>query len=69
MGNQVTILALPWLVLQLTQSPFQLGIVGALEFGKKPFQLDNRVAVWALTNTASLNKGKPALKLTEKVRN
>jgi MFS family permease len=28
----VTILALPWLVLQLTQSPFQLGIVGALEF-------------------------------------
>jgi MFS family permease len=31
-GNQVTILALPWLVLQLTQSPFQLGIVGALEF-------------------------------------
>jgi predicted MFS family arabinose efflux permease len=32
MGNQITILALPWLVLQLTQSPFQLGIVGALEF-------------------------------------
>jgi MFS family permease len=32
LGNQVTILALPWLVLQLTQSPFQLGIVGALEF-------------------------------------
>ena len=31
-GNQVTVLALPWLVLQLTQSPFQLGIVGALEF-------------------------------------
>ncbi len=28
----MTILALPWLVLQLTQSPFQLGIVGALEF-------------------------------------
>jgi len=28
----VTILALPWLVLQLTQSPFQLGVVGALEF-------------------------------------
>ncbi|MFL5913312.1 MAG: hypothetical protein ACJ768_22430 [Gaiellaceae bacterium] len=42
-------------------------LLGALEFGKKPFQLDNRVAVWALTNTASLNKGKPALKLTEKV--
>lgn len=31
-GNQVTILALPWLVLQLTHSPFQLGVVGALEF-------------------------------------
>ena len=30
-------------------------LVGALEFGKKPFQLDNRLAVWALTNTASLN--------------
>jgi hypothetical protein len=42
-------------------------LLGALEFGKKPFQLDNRVAVWALTNTASLNKGKPAVKLTEKV--
>jgi hypothetical protein len=28
---------------------------GALEFGKKPFQLDNRLAIWALTNTASLN--------------
>ncbi|MDQ6714407.1 MAG: MFS transporter, partial [Candidatus Dormibacteraeota bacterium] len=32
LGNQVTILALPWLVLQLTQSPFQLGLVAALEF-------------------------------------
>jgi predicted MFS family arabinose efflux permease len=31
-GNQVTILALPWLVLQLTHSPFQRGLVGALEF-------------------------------------
>jgi transmembrane secretion effector len=32
MGSQVTYLALPWLVLQLTHSPFQLGVVGALEF-------------------------------------
>jgi len=32
LGNQVTVIALPWLVLQLTNSPFQLGIVGALEF-------------------------------------
>jgi hypothetical protein len=30
-------------------------LFGALEFGKKPFQLDNRLAVWALTNTGSLN--------------
>jgi hypothetical protein len=30
-------------------------LLGALEFGKKPFQLDNRLAIWALTNTASLN--------------
>jgi hypothetical protein len=30
-------------------------LFGALEFGKKPFQLDNRLALWALTNTASLN--------------
>ena len=37
MGSQVTYLALPWLVLQLTHSPFQLGIVGALEF--VPFML------------------------------
>jgi len=35
-------------------------LVGALEFGKKPFQLDNRLAVWALTNTASLNSA-PAI--------
>jgi len=42
-------------------------LLGALEFGKKPFQLDNRVAVWALTNTASLNRRTPAVKLTEKV--
>ena len=32
LGNQVTVIALPWLVLQLTNSPFQLGIVAALEF-------------------------------------
>src|SRR5947207_6176056 len=32
LGNQVTVLALPWLLLQLTNSPFQLGVVGALEF-------------------------------------
>ncbi len=31
MGSQVTYLALPWLVLQLTHSPFQLGLVGALD--------------------------------------
>jgi hypothetical protein len=30
-------------------------LVGALDFAKKPFELDNRIAVWALTNTASLN--------------
>jgi hypothetical protein len=42
-------------------------LLGALEFGKKPFQLDNRLAVWALTNTASLNDATPAVKLTEKV--
>jgi hypothetical protein len=42
-------------------------LLGALEFGKKPFQLDNRLGVWALTNTASLNNATPALKLTEKV--
>ena len=36
-------------------------LLGALEFGKKPFQLDNRLAVWALTNTASLNDANPAL--------
>jgi hypothetical protein len=42
-------------------------LLGALEFGKKPFQLDDRVAVWALTNTASLNRRTPAVKLAEKV--
>lgn len=31
LGSQVTYLALPWLVLQLTHSPFQLGLVGALD--------------------------------------
>jgi len=30
-GNEVTSLALPWLVLQLTHSPFQLGLVAALD--------------------------------------
>ena len=30
-------------------------LLGALEFGRKPFTLDNRIAVWALTSTSSLN--------------
>lgn len=41
-------------------------LLGALEFGKKPFQLDNRLAVWALTNTASLNTT-PAIHISDKV--
>jgi len=41
--------------------------VGALEFGKKPFQLDNRISVWALTNTVSLNDRQPDLKLSLQV--
>jgi hypothetical protein len=41
--------------------------VGALEFGKKPFQLDNRIAVWALTNTSSLNTRHPAVQLSNTV--
>ena len=41
--------------------------LGALEFGKKPFQLDNRLAVWALTNTASLNTATPDLKLKDTI--
>jgi len=40
--------------------------LGGLEFGKKPFQLDNRIAVWALTNTASLNTT-PDLHLSDKI--
>ena len=39
---------------------------GALEFGKKPFQLDNRLAIWALTNTASLNTT-PNLRLKDTI--
>jgi MFS family permease len=31
LGDQVTFLALPWLVLQITHSPLQLGIVAALD--------------------------------------
>jgi MFS family permease len=30
-GDEITLLALPWLVLQLTHSPFQLGIVAGLQ--------------------------------------
>jgi hypothetical protein len=41
--------------------------VGALEFGKKPFQLDNRIAVWALTNTSSLNTRHPSVHLSNTV--
>ena len=41
-------------------------LVGALEFGKKPFALDNRIAVWALTNTASLNTT-PAIAVSDAV--
>jgi hypothetical protein len=41
-------------------------LLGALEFGKKPFQLDNRLAIWALTNTASLNT-RPNIHLTDKI--
>jgi hypothetical protein len=42
-------------------------LLGALEFGKKPFQLDNRLGLWALTNTASLNSSTPALKLNNTI--
>lgn len=42
-------------------------LVGALEFGKKPFQLDNRIAVWALTNTASLNSKSPSIHVSNAV--
>jgi len=41
-------------------------LVGALEFGKQPFALDNRIAVWALTNTASLNTT-PAIAVNDSV--
>lgn len=40
--------------------------LGGLEFGKKPFQLDNRIAIWALTNTASLNTT-PDLHLSDRI--
>src|SRR5205814_4283867 len=30
-GDEITLLALPWLVLQLTHSPFQLGVVAGLQ--------------------------------------
>jgi hypothetical protein len=41
--------------------------VGALEFGKKPFQLDNRISVWALTNTSSLNTRRPSVHLSNTI--
>jgi hypothetical protein len=39
--------------------------LSALQFGYAP--LDNRIAVWALTNTASLDKGTPNLQLLHTV--
>jgi hypothetical protein len=42
-------------------------LLGALEFGKNVSNLDNRVAVWALTNTASLDSRKPAVALDDAV--
>jgi MFS family permease len=41
-GDEITMLALPWLVLQLTGSPFQLGIVAALQ--NLPFLLFTLIA-------------------------
>jgi MFS family permease len=41
-GDEITFLALPWLVLQLTHSPFQLGIVAALQ--NLPFLLFTLIA-------------------------
>jgi hypothetical protein len=41
--------------------------LSALQFGPAPF--DNRIAVWALTNTSSLNRRTPNLKLHHKVIN
>jgi hypothetical protein len=39
--------------------------LSALQFGAPPYQLlDNRIAVWALTNTRSLTTNSPALTLT-----
>ena len=41
-GDEVTLLALPWLVLQVTHSPFQLGIVAGLQ--NLPFLLFTLIA-------------------------
>jgi MFS family permease len=41
-GDEITLLALPWLVLQLTHSPFQLGIVAGLQH--LPFLLFTLIA-------------------------
>jgi MFS family permease len=41
-GDEITLLALPWLVLQMTHSPFQLGIVAALR--NLPFLLFTLIA-------------------------
>jgi MFS family permease len=41
-GDEITLLALPWLVLQITHSPFQLGIVAALQ--NLPFLLLTLIA-------------------------
>lgn len=41
-GDEITLLALPWLVLQITHSPFQLGIVAALQ--NLPFLLFTLIA-------------------------
>lgn len=41
-GDEITLLALPWLVLQITHSPFQLGVVAALQ--NLPFLLFTLIA-------------------------
>lgn len=41
-GDEITLLALPWLVLQLTHSPFQLGLVAGLQ--SLPFLLFTLIA-------------------------
>ena len=41
-GDEITLLALPWLVLQLTHSPFQLGIVAGVQL--LPFLLFTLIA-------------------------